>query len=77
MSKGDNLFIVDLTTVSFFNSERLKNIASNEEEYKRIPFLFLVSSYLKNSAISIAYSRMKYIDKKTIYSWDIYKFQKD
>jgi len=77
MKKGEKLFIIDLTSVSFFNSDRLKNISNNENEYNKIPFLYLISSYLKNSAISIAYDRLKFIDKKSNYDWDIYSFVKD
>ena len=37
MNAKDKLFIVDLTSVSFFDSEKLKNIASSEE-YKKCLF---------------------------------------
>lgn len=75
MQQGEKLFIVDLTTVSFFDSKTLKNIASSNV-YKKTPFLYLVSSYMKNSAIASAGNRLKLVDKKTSYDWDIYMFIK-
>ena len=75
MKKGENLFVVDLESVSFFNSERLRNIALDSSRYEKIPFLFLVASYLKNSSLSWANSRLKFQEDKNIGSWHIYKFQ--
>ncbi len=75
MKKGERFFVVDLTSVSLFDAKSLNGIAKNETRYKEIPFLYLVSSYIRNSAIDIANSKLNYIAKKEAYSWTIYEFQ--
>jgi len=75
MKKGERLFIVDLESVSFFDKESLKNLAQNEIRYKQIPFLYLISSYVKNSSLDWANSRFTYIQKKQSYAWMIYEFK--
>lgn len=75
MKIGERLFIVDLTSVSLFDKESLKSIAENEIKYKKIPFLYLISSYVRNSVIDVANSKLSYVKKKQLYSWTIYEFQ--
>ena len=75
MKMGERLFIVDLTSVSLFDKESLKSIAENEIKYKKIPFLYLISSYVRNSVIDVANSKLSYVKKKQLYSWTIYEFQ--
>lgn len=68
------MFIVDLETVSFFNQEDIINIASDNSKYYKIPFLYLLSSYVRNQAIDWADNKYTYIEKQEIGSWMIYKF---
>ena len=75
MKIGERLFIVDLTSVSLFDKESLKSIAENEIKYKKIPFLYLISSYVRNSVIDVANSKLSYVKKKQLHSWTIYEFQ--
>ncbi len=75
MKKGERLFIVDLTSVSLFDSPSLSNIAKDEIRYKKIPFLYLISSYIRNSVLDIAYLKLDYVNKKDTYDWTIYEFQ--
>lgn len=74
LNKNDNLFIVDLESVSFLDDERIVTIASDDKEYHKMPFLYLVSSYLRNQAIMWASEKYRYIEKKQTGSWMVYKF---
>ena len=64
MKKGEKLFVVDLTTVSFFSPKNLKDIANDSEKYKKTPFLFLISSYIKNSSLKLANEKLSYLGQK-------------
>ena len=72
LKKGENLFIVELTTVSTLNQDYMQKLS--QEEYKKIPFLYLLSSYVRNSTLAWADKNLKYIDKRKMYSWEVYKF---
>ncbi len=75
LKQGEKLFIVDLVSVSIFPDENLYNLA-NSERYEKTPFLYLVSSYVRNKTISCANNNLKYINKKQIGSWMVYCFEK-
>ena len=75
MKKGERFFVVDLTSVSLFDKESLEKIVKNEIRYKEIRFLYLISSYIRNSVIDVANSKLIYVKKKQMYSWMIYEFQ--
>lgn len=74
MKKGDKLFVADLITVSFFSPKNLKDIASDEKKYYKTPFLFLISSYNKNSSLKWAYKNLSYLNQKDRFQWIVYKF---
>ena len=76
MKKGEKLFIVDLESVSIFSQKRLDEILFNEEEYKKTPFLYLISSYSRNRALEFADDNLNYIGKTKAGSWMIYSFEK-
>ena len=76
MKKGDRMFIVELKQVSFFNDERLENIVLDEESYKRIPFLYLVTSYAKNYSIRESTKELEYKGHYDSGSWRVYLFEK-
>jgi len=72
LKKGENLFIVELTTVSTLNPNYMQRL--NDEEYKKTPFLYLLSSYVRNSTLDWADKNLNYVDKRKKYSWEVYKF---
>ena len=74
LSKAESLFIVDLESVSLFNEETIINKASDDKEYYKTPFLYLIFSYVRNQALNWADKKYKYIGKKRTGSWMIYKF---
>lgn len=74
MKKGENLFVIDLTTVSIFNQDYLKQLAQNEKNYKETPFLYLLFSYTRNYSMDWANKNLNYADKRKKGSWMIYKF---
>ena len=76
MKKGDKMYIVELKTVSFFNDERLENIVLDAKTYKRIPFLYLVTSYAKNYSIRISTKELDYKGHYDSGSWRVHLFEK-
>ena len=76
MKEGENLFIVNLESVSLFPPENLKNIANSDEKYKKTPFLYLISSYARNKSLDWARNKMEYVGKKETGSWIVYNFKK-
>lgn len=76
MKKGEKLFIVDLETVSIFSYSDLINILSDDKKYKETPFLYLISSYVRNKSLSWAYGNLNFKEKKLKNSWMIYSFEK-
>ena len=74
MKKGESLFVVDLTTVSLFNENYLTSLAKDETKYKKTPFLYLVSSYVRNYSLSWASDNLAFMQKIKKGSWMIYKF---
>jgi len=75
LKKGEKLFVVDLESVSIFPDENLYNLAKSER-YKKTPFLYLVSSYVRNKSLDHIYENLKYISKKQTGSWMVYCFEK-
>ena len=50
------------------------NIASNDLEYYKMPFLYLVFSYVRNQAIDWADKNYVFVSKQKTGSWMVYKF---
>lgn len=75
MKKGENLFIVDLESVSFFNQETLNRLTKENNRYKEIPFLYLIASYSRNEAMNWAIKNFSYEGKIKKGAWMIYKFK--
>ena len=75
MKKGEKLFVVSLDTVSLFPPENLKRIALDDEKYKKTPFLYLISSFVRNESLAWAYKNLSYVDKREIGSWIVYCFE--
>lgn len=75
LQQNEKLFIVDLESVSIFPDENLINLTQGER-YKKTPFLYLISSYMRNKSIYYANKNLKYIAKKQTGSWMIYCFEK-
>ncbi len=76
LKPGDSLFVVDLTSVSFFPMDVINNIAKDENAYKNTPLLYLVMSYIKNYSLEKLYSTLVYKGYQDTGSWRIYKFTK-
>jgi len=76
LKDDENLFIVDLESVSFLTQDTVSNISSDDKRYYKTPFLYLVSSYSRNQAISWANKKYSYIGKNKKGFWMIYKFKK-
>ncbi len=49
MKKGERIGIIFLNNVSFMSNENIKEILSDEKQYKKTPFIFLVFSVIRNS----------------------------
>ena len=76
MNKGDKLFIVELKSVSFFSEERLENIVLDNKSYSRIPFLYLVNSYVKNYCLKESAQKLSYKGHYDSKSWRLHLFEK-
>lgn len=76
MKEKERLFIVDLETVSIFPPENLKNIAQDNQKYSKTPFLYLISSYVRNKSLDWANLNLEYKNKTQKGSWMIYCFEK-
>lgn len=66
--------MVDLETVSIFPPENLLNVAKDENKYKNTPFLYLVSSYVRNKSLDWAQENFNYAGKVRKGSWTVYCF---
>ena len=75
MKKNEKLFIVNLDSVSLFPPENLKRIAKDEQKYKNTPFLYLISSYVRNESLHWAYQNLNYKGKIEKGSWSVYCFE--
>ena len=76
MKKGQKLFVVDLESVSLYSDEQMKNLLSDEEKYKKTPFLFLIASYMRNKSLDWAARNLLYQGKIKTGSWMVYSFVK-
>ncbi len=76
LEPGESLFVVDLTSVSFFPMEVINNITRDEKAYKNTPLLYLVMSYIKNYSLEKLNSALVYEGYQDTGSWRIYKFTK-
>lgn len=74
LNKQESLFVVDLESVSLFNSYGLKTIANDEARYKKTPFLFLIASLNRNEALDWANEKYSFENKIKIGDWTVYKF---
>ncbi len=78
LEKGDRLFLVDLTSVSFFPMNVINEIASAENTamYDKAPLLYLVMSYVKNFTLEKAKRELVYGGYYDTGAWRIYVFEK-
>ncbi len=76
LNKGDRLFVVDLTSVSFFPESVVHQIAENDEIYKTTPLLYIAMSYAKNFVLNKAHRELDYIGLYNTGAWRIYVFKK-
>ena len=76
LHKGDRLFVVDLTSVSFFPENIIKGIASDDNIYKSTPLLYLAMSYAKAFTLNKAHNELDYVGYYNSGAWRIYVFKK-
>jgi len=76
LKKGDRLFVVDLTSVSFFPGNIIRQIASNDSVYKTTPLLYIAMSYAKDFTLSRARKELVYEGYYNTGAWRIYVFEK-
>ncbi len=76
LKKGDKLFLVDLTSVSFFPKSIVQQIASNDDIYRTTPLLYLAMSYAKNFILEKAHRELEYVGHYNTGAWRIYVFKK-
>ena len=76
MKKGQRLYIVDLESVSFLKAQDIRKIASDSEKYHKMPFLYLIMSYLRNEVMTWADSKLTYVEKYHAGDWMVYEFVK-
>ena len=78
LKNGDKLFLVDLTSVSFFPMSIINQIANDENpsNYNNAPLLYLVMSYVKNFTLEKAKRELVYGGYYNTGSWRIYVFEK-
>ncbi len=75
LGEGQSVVMVVLNSVSFYNPDEVKNIASNETLYKKTPLLFLVFSYLKKETFyDLSQFAVTRIENKG--KWTVVKFTK-
>ncbi len=76
MKKGDKFALVKLNSVTFVTPQRMKEVTSNEQFYKRIPFLFLIFSHISNMTQSVANDELSPVFNKTEGKWEIIVWEK-
>lgn len=59
LNKGDKLAIILLKNVCFIDKNKMYDVTSSPNEYKSMPLMFLVFSYIKNNAIELASKKLK------------------
>lgn len=61
--------------MSFLNQQAIINIASDDIKYYKMPFLYLIFSYVRNQSMDWASENYKYVAKKKTGGWMIYQFK--
>lgn len=74
MKKGQKLYVVDLESVSFLRADDIRKIASDDSKYHKMPFLYLIMSYLRNEVMTWADNRLTYLGKDRKGDWMVYEF---
>lgn len=76
MKVGSKLILVNLKSVAFLTDTQVIKIASNERGYKKIPFLFMAFSEVKNNSLAVLFKHLKYKGRYEKGSWEFYVFEK-
>lgn len=76
LNKGSRLFVVDLTSVSFFPKNILGQIVQNDDIYNTTPQLYLAMSYAKDFILNKAKKELEYDGYYNTGAWRIYVFKK-
>ncbi len=76
MKKGNRLGIIVLDSVSFITDNEMNEILNNDYKYNKIPFIFLIFSSLKNSAIYTCKKNLKLDTITHAGYWTLYVYEK-
>lgn len=74
--KGQKVAVVILNDVAMYSPMQIQALADNEKEYKKVPFLFLVFSQLKNETLHDCLKDFKILRIEQKGSWSVITFQK-
>ena len=67
---------MDLFQVSFIPNNYIEKFAADDSQYYKTPFLYLISSYVKNESIRWAHTNLNYVEYTKKGDWVVYKFKK-
>lgn len=76
MKPGQSVAVIMLDSVAFYDKETIKNIVNNDEMYEKVPFLFLIFSYVKNEVFYDMMDELTLVGGGQKGSWRILKFTK-
>lgn len=73
--KGKKVAIVVLNSVAMYSPIQLQMLMKNDNEYKKVPLLFLVFSHLKNRELEIGMKRLRISRLEQKGSWAVVTFE--
>lgn len=76
LKPGQKMVIVILKDVSIYSPTQMQVLMSNDKEYKKIPLLFLVFSYLKNEILEECLKTLQILRLEQKGSWSVITFLK-
>jgi len=76
LKHNQKVTIIILDTVALYSPVQIQNLAENEKEYKKIPLLFLVFSYLKNQTLKECLKELQITKIEERGSWYAVTFKK-
>ena len=76
LKENQNVLVLSLNSVSFFNTPTIEKIAQNNAYYEQTPLFFMVFSYLKNQTYKALMSEYKLESAMKKGEWVAAKFTK-
>lgn len=77
MKKGQKVAVVILNSISLYSPSKISFIVGNEQNYKKVPFLFLVFSHIKNEELNYFFKTLKRGRAEQMGSWTVVTFEKE